>query len=158
VEPWRRAHQETDIPSVGNFEAAVYEPEDFRSLQPYQPFRERTPRDEYWGAKLVASFSDAQIAAAIAAVGYEDPRAPGVLLALLRARRDKVLRYWFARIVPLDFFRVDGGRLTFHDLAVDRGLSAARGYDVRLEARPGRVARERLEIDGGGLALDALGT
>jgi len=42
----------------------------------------------------VASFTDAQVAAAIDAAGYEDPRVKPALLALLLARRDKLVRYW----------------------------------------------------------------
>src|SRR5262249_7194296 len=107
-----------------------------RPLLPYQPFRERTQRDEYWGAKLVASFSDAQIAAAIDAAGYEDPRAQPFLLRTLIERRNKVMRYWFERVAPLDFFAIEAGELTFRDLAVDRGLEAPRAYEVRVEGGP----------------------
>ena len=156
-EPWRRARQETNIPSVGNFESQEYEPKSFRTLRPYPPFRDRTLRDDYWGAKLVASFSDAQIEAAIEAAGYEDPRAREFLLRTLIQRRDKVVRYWFGLVAPLDFFRVEGGELRFHDLAVDRGLEAPRSYDVRVEALEGRVAGERIAATGTTVALAALG-
>jgi hypothetical protein len=134
VEPWRRAHQETGIPSVGNFESKVFQPEHWEPLEQVAPFREMTLRDCYWGAKLVASFSDAQIAAAIDAARYEDPRAPAFLLQTLIERRDKVARYWFDRVVPLDFFHVEGGILRFHDLARDTGLTGAREYVAELRA------------------------
>jgi hypothetical protein len=65
AEPWRRADQASGIPSAGNIESTVYSPENFRTLVPQAAFRERTDRDAYWGAKIVASFSDAQIAAAV---------------------------------------------------------------------------------------------
>jgi hypothetical protein len=130
--PGEDARQETGIPSVGNFEAAAYDPDRFKPLQPHPAFGKRTDRDGYWGAKLVASFSDAQIAAAIDAAGYEDPRARPVLLDLLKQRRDKVLRFWFGRVAPVDFFHVDGNVLRFHDLALARGLVPARRYTARL--------------------------
>ena len=136
-EPHAKARQETGIPSVGNFESAAYHPDRFKPLQPHPAFGRRTERDGYWGAKLVASFSDAQIAAAIDAAGYEDPRAKPALLERLIERRDKVARFWFARVAPVDFFHVDGGVLRFHDLAVARGLERPRRYVVRLAQAEG---------------------
>jgi hypothetical protein len=105
----------------------------------------------------VASFSDAQIAAAIDAAGYEDPRARDFLLKTLIRRRDKVVRYWFGRVVPLDFFCIEGGALRFHDLAVDRELAAPRTYGVRVEAIEGRVPRDRFQLGGTSLELSDLG-
>lgn len=137
TEPWRDAGQETGIPSVGNFASANYEPDRFKTLMPHPAFGKRTLRDGYWGAKLVASFSDEQIAAAIAAAGYEDPRAAPVLLRILCARRDITARHWFARVAPVDYFHVDDGTLRFHDLAVDRKLASPRAYHVRLRSSRG---------------------
>jgi hypothetical protein len=139
-EPWRKAHQETGIPSVGNF-SAQFEPNHWQPLAEVAPFRKMMDRDAYWGAKLVASFTDAQIAAAIDAVGYEDPRAPEYLLRTLVERRDRVARYWFGRVAPLDFFLVENGVLRFHDLALDRGYTAPRGYEVEIDSPDERNAR-----------------
>lgn len=130
VEPWRRARQESGIPSVGNFESEVFEPNKWSPIQYVGPFREMTDGDAYWGAKLVASFSNSQIAAAIDAAGYEDPRAPAYLLRVLAERRDKIARFWFDRVAPLDFFHVEGNTLRFHDLALDLGLTGPRAYVV----------------------------
>jgi hypothetical protein len=140
TEPWRHAKQETGIPSVGNFESAHYQPDKFKPLMPHPAFGKRTFRDAYWGAKLVASFSDAQIAAAIDAAGYEDQRAKPALLKHLRERRDIVARFWFDRVAPVDFFHVDGGTLCFRDLAVDRGLERPRAYSVALRSSHGERA------------------
>lgn len=136
-EPWRRSRQETGIPSVGNYESTVFRPEDFRQLVPQPAFREMTDRDAYWGAKIVASFSDAQIAAAVESAHYEDPRAVEYLVRGLIVRRDKIARYWFARMAPLDFFEVRDGALHFHDLALDLGLAGKRAYDVSIERKGG---------------------
>jgi hypothetical protein len=133
-EPWRRARQESGIPSVGNFESEVYRPQDFRQMVPQPAFREMSDRDGYWGAKIVASFSDAQIAAAVEAAHYEDPRARDYLVRNLIVRRDKIARHWFGRVAPLDFFSVQDGALRFRDLAVDVGLAGARAYDVKVES------------------------
>lgn len=158
VEPWRRVNQETGIPSVGNFESAGLDPEDFRPLMPHAAFRECTARDAYWGAKIVASFSDAQIAAAIEAANYEDPRAREYLQKTLIERRDKVARFWFRHVVPVDFFHVSGGALHFHDLAVDRWLESPRHYEVQIKTLDGGTApRDRVDLSDTVLDLEDLG-
>jgi hypothetical protein len=158
-EPWRRARQETGIPSIGNFESEVYRPEDFTQLVPQPAFREMTDRDGYWGAKIVASFSDAQIAAAVEAAHYEDPRARDCLVRNLIVRRDKIARHWFGRVAPLDFFSVDDGALRFHDLAVDVGLESARGYDVEVESMGGGAPRDQhVHVNGALLPLTDFGS
>ena len=157
-EPWRQARQETGIPSVGNYESAVYRPEDFKQLVPQPAFREMTDRDGYWGAKIVSSFSDAQIAAAVEAAHYEDPRARDYLVQNLIVRRDKIARHWFGRVAPLDFFSVRDGALLFHDLAVDVGLLSVRAYDVEVESAGGREPRkQRVHLSGAELPLSNLG-
>ncbi|MEP7028361.1 MAG: hypothetical protein ABI960_07190 [Candidatus Eisenbacteria bacterium] len=154
-EPWRRIPREVPIPSLGNFESQVWQPNQFKSLQPHGAFHEMTAGDAYWGAKLVASFSDAQIAAAIDAVGYEDPRVKPAMLQLLKERRDKIMRYWFAKVVPLDFFEVKSGQLRFRDLAVDRGIASPRAYSIHVEG-PG-IAQEHLSASETALDLAQLG-
>jgi hypothetical protein len=159
VEPWRRARQETGNPSVGNFESEVYEPADFTPQQAHPCFREMTDRDGYWGAKIVASFSDAQVAAAVDAARYEDPRAREYLVRCLIERRDKVARHWFGRVAPLDFFTVREGALRFHDLAVDVGLAEPRGYEVEVESEGGAgPAHRHLHLGGAEVALQDLGS
>jgi len=154
VEPWRRAHQETDVPSVGRLESSVFRPDKFAPGVPDPAFREMTDRDAYWGAKIVASFSDAQIRAAVDAAHYEDPRAPPILVQNLIERRNKIARYWFGKVAPLDFFEVRGGALHFHDLAVDMGLNAARHYSACIEF--GRGQRRIVPLASPDLALQGL--
>ncbi len=158
VEPWRRARQETGIPSVGNFESAVYKPAKFKALVQHPAFREMTDRDGYWGAKIVASFSNAQIAAAVDAVHYEDPRSAPYLVRCLIERRDKTARYWFDRVAPLDFFSVRDGVLRFHDLAVDVGLAQPRAYEVKARSPEGGVSMgEKARLSDTALLLIDLG-
>lgn len=157
AEPWRRARQETGIPTVGNFESEVWQPNQFKPIQPHPAFRLRTERDGYWGAKLVASFSDNQIRAAIDAAGYDDPRARDFLARQLIERRDKTARYWFSQVAPLDFFHVAAGELHFHDLAVDRGLEARRHYEVRLAKSDGKPSARRWNVADPAFTLAHLG-
>jgi hypothetical protein len=153
-EPWRRARQETGIPSIGRFESEVFSPGKFVPELPSPAFRAMTDRDAYWGAKIVASFSDAQIRAAVDAARYEDPRARDFLVRNLIERRDKIARYWFGRVAPLDFFAAENGAVRFHDLALDMGLTPARRYDVEIE----RGGRGHVLLSSPDLPLRSLGT
>lgn len=156
VEPWRKIDQDTGVPSIGNFASEGFEPDDWRPLQDLAPFREKELGDLYWGAKLVASFSDAQIRAAIDAAGYRDPRAPDLLFRILQERRDAIAREWFDRVAPLDFFTVEGGNLRFHDLAVDIGIASAREYEARVTS-PGSETARVVRLRDNALPLSALG-
>ena len=149
---WRSARQETGIPSVGRFESDTFQPRHFTTEVPNPAFRLMTDRDAYWGAKIVASFSDAQIRAAVNAAHYEDPRATGFLVRNLIQRRDTICRYWFGRTAPLDFFTTKDGQLRFHDLAEDRGLVGARKYIVAI------AGGGRLRISTPVLPLEELGS
>src|SRR5262249_29642169 len=57
-------------PAVGWYPSDGWSPEDFRTVFPLPAHVRMTDRDGYWGAKIVTSFSDAQIRAAVAAGGY----------------------------------------------------------------------------------------
>ncbi|HYQ88027.1 MAG TPA: hypothetical protein VEU09_00190 [Candidatus Binatia bacterium] len=157
VDPWMRAHENSGIPSVGNFESEVFHPQHFATEQQEAAFREMTDADAYWGAKIVASFSDAQIAAAVGSAHYEDPRATEFLVQNLKERREKITRFWFGRVAPLDFFWMDGGVLRFHDLAQDIGLTGARAYDVKIESEGGRAAPGRLTLSGASIDTQNFG-
>ena len=157
-EPWRRARQKSGIPSVGNFESDVYKPQDFKQLVPHPAFREMTDRDGYWGAKIVASFSDEQIEAAVAAANYDEPRASEFIVRNLIVRRDKIARHWFDRVAPLDFFEVEDGALRFHDIAVDIGLAPARAYEVDVEVTGGRDPEDgKVSLRRPAMSLEAFG-
>jgi hypothetical protein len=130
VEPWRKVKQESGMPSVGNFDAEGFKPKGWKGYQVIPPWREMTRADAYWGAKVVASFTDAQIRAAIDAAGYEDPAAKDYLFRILAERRNRIARTWFKEVTPLDFFVVERNSLRFRDLAVDVGVAKPREYEV----------------------------
>jgi hypothetical protein len=105
----------------------------------------------------VASFSDGQIAAAVDAGDYDDPRARTFLVRCLIERRDKIARYWFDRVAPLDFFAVEGQVLRFHDLAQEIGLAGERAYDVEIESSgPGGRTSKRVHVLRPGLPLQGI--
>jgi hypothetical protein len=97
------------------------------------------------------SFTDSQLAAVVELARYSDPKAGAYLLRILKERRNKIGKYWFDRVNPLDRFTLiynDEGdqELYFEDLAVATGLwniqSSSYLYDIRFgeeEVADGRI-------------------
>jgi hypothetical protein len=95
------------FPSVGNYNADHFDPGSWRPKFPNAAMLARTKRDGFWGARLVASFTDSQLAAVLRAT-YLPREAGAELFRVLVARRDSVARYWFSKVGGLDRFSVDG--------------------------------------------------
>jgi len=115
---WRRLSMDHGFSEVGYLEWTEFEPDNFRTLQPTWWFGNRTPRDNYWGAKIVGAFRDEHIEAIVDEAGYIDPGAADYVKSALRIRRDMIVRFFFEQTPPLDFFRPDGDGLRFEDLGL----------------------------------------
>jgi len=150
--PWERLDTARAGPSVGYYSAANFDPGGWAPLRPNPAFEERTARDGYWGAKLVASFSDDQLRAVVAAGEYSDPRAADAILQALRDRRDASLRHWFGRVTPIEqpVVRCDGEDLmvSFQDYAVRYGVAEAAEtrYEVALVHEEAGLRRQAEDV------------
>jgi hypothetical protein len=80
------------------------------------------PDDEFWAAKQVMAFTNEQIRAIVKVAQYSDPRAEQYIADTLIARRDKIGKAYFQKVLPLDRFAVEDGNLVFHDLAREHGM------------------------------------
>jgi hypothetical protein len=121
VPRWQRVHY-PDIPSVGGFDYVAFQPDAWKPDYPNQAFRNRLPDDEFWAAKQVMALSDEQIRGIVKVAQYSDPRAEDYVAKALIARRDKIVRHYFARVLPLDRFSVQENQLNFHDLGREFGI------------------------------------
>src|SRR5262252_9704377 len=111
-----------EYPSIGYLEDETFDPGRWVPHVPNPAFENLTNRDGYWGAKIVAAFTDTQIAAAVRAGKYSNPAAEKKLIEMLEHRRDRIAKYWFKRVAPLDRFHLERNNLIFDDLAVRAGL------------------------------------
>jgi hypothetical protein len=121
VPRWQRV-QYPKIPSVGGLDYVAFQPDEWKPDYPNQAFRNRLPDDEFWAAKQVMALSDEQIRGIVKVAQYSDPRAEDYIVRALIARRDKIGRHYFAKVLPLDRFSIQEGRLNFDDLAKDQGI------------------------------------
>lgn len=108
--------------ALGYFENETFRPDGWVPTYPNVAFNRATARDAYWGAKIVMSFSDDDIAAAVETARYSNPDAAKELTRLLIERRDMIGHFWYQKVNPLDKFWMDPNGLHFTDLAVSGGL------------------------------------
>jgi hypothetical protein len=132
---WRRLQQPEGLDEVGYFESEVFRPEAFKPLKPNAAFANLTDRDGYWAAKIISAFEDAHIEAIVAEGEYANPEASRWIARVLAERRDKIARYWFDRVPPLDFFVNEGGVVHFHDLGAEPLSDPRGGLERRAAAR-----------------------
>jgi hypothetical protein len=128
--PWERVHYPY-LPSIGNIESQLFDPDDWKPDYPNPAFLSRQPDDDFWAAKIVMAFTDDDIRAIVETAKFSDPAAAEYLITTLAQRRDKILRTFFSKLLPLDHFRIENGELLFDDLAVNNGFVPARNYEVR---------------------------
>ena len=131
---WRKVKRPEGLEEVGYYESAEFDPQEWKPLNPNAAFANLTHRDGYWAAKIVSAFTDAHIEALVAEGHYRNPEAARWIAREMAARRDKIARYWFDHVPPLDFFATDREWYRFHDLGVERGIypEATSAYRIRL--------------------------
>ena len=137
-------------PSIGYFESEVFHAGRWSPTYPNPAFQRRTNRDGYWGAKIVMSFSDEEIAAMVKTGRLSNSGAEAELNRLLIERRDIIGRYWFDKINPLDRFSIDSKGMKFEDLAVSGKLASLSEttYRYRLLNHRGKAIGSEKILDG----------
>lgn len=144
---WRRLRRQRHRqikrwPGLGWLPAEGFEARSFRPHLGNPAFARADDRDRFWGARLVASLTTAQLRTVVAEAMLPKAEARR-LLAALSLRRRAVLRYTLAARAPLDGYRRLGamGRLCFTDLWRREGYDGDRlvTYQVRLRSNQGLV-------------------
>jgi hypothetical protein len=140
--------QVADLPAAGWFPARDFDPDEYRPRTKVPAHMHRTARDLYWGAKVVTSFSDAQLDAIVATAGMPARDAAYISYAL-RARRDVIGRRYLRTVTAVEdpVVSTGGDEVCFEDLAIARGYAAWREvhYAVAVADGAGRplLATER---------------
>lgn len=117
-------------PALGQIEYPRFEPEKWKPNYPNPAFVNRLPDDTYWAAKKVMSFTDEHIRGIVKEAQYSDPEAEKWIVTYLTHRRDIIGQTYFSRVLPLDAFKLEAGKLTFEDLEIRYGLVKQRDYQV----------------------------
>ena len=142
--PWAYGVDEAPrYPSVGYYRADVFQPSGWVMTYPNPAFQRMTVRDAFWGAKMVTSFTDEDLRAIVETAKMSNPEAESYLLDVLKKRRDRTGRYWFAKVNPLDRFRVAEER------AAQRPLRAGTGGESNAPAAPLELRFDDLMVEAG---------
>jgi hypothetical protein len=142
VPKWAKAKY-PDIPAVGAFESAMFDPERWVPEYPNAAFINMDSNDAFWAAKQVMSFGDEEIRAIVATGEFSSAKAEEWVVQCLKERRNKVGRTFFSRVAALDRFDVNNGRLAFVDLEASH-FGTARPLKVQwhtLDNRTGTLRR-----------------
>jgi hypothetical protein len=112
---------------VGLFESRTFDPGAWKPDYPsYVPFLTADRFDKFWATKILMRFTREQVRAIVETGRLSDPRATAYMTDTLVARQRAIGAYWFARVNPLDRFKVSAGRLCFDDLAIVHRFATAR--------------------------------
>jgi len=144
---WARARF-VKKPALGMIEHPTFEPELWKPNYPNPAFQNRLPDDEYWAAKKVMAFSDEAIAAIINEGQFSDSAATELLTDYLIKRRDRIGEVYFAKVLPLESFRIEAGQLKFEDLQLKHGLIDSRDYSISW-SRFDNASEQHAAINGG---------
>jgi hypothetical protein len=118
-------------PSVGWFESESFVPSEWKANYPNSAFSNMQPDDAFWGARLVARFSDPILRAIVEAAGYDDREAVDYLVRTLARRRDIITRQWLNGVNPVvDVSLSPTGTLTFSNAAVAAGVATHGSYTI----------------------------
>jgi hypothetical protein len=125
---WMKAKY-PNLPEVGAFEAMTFDPDAWTTNHSIAPFANRLPDDAFWAARQVMAFTDEDIRA-IVQTGQYSKAAEDWITGVLIERRNRIGRTFFARVLPLDRFRVTADTLEFDDLGVTYRFTSPRTYTV----------------------------
>ena len=123
--PWED-REPSRIRGVGLYSIRAYDPATWKPNTPAQlPVIWADRFDQFWGSKILIRFTRDQLAAAVDAARFTDPRAAPYLVATLIARQRRTAHHWFRRVNPIDELVIEDGRLCFTDLALRHRLETA---------------------------------
>ncbi len=115
-QPWRLETRTLRYPSVGHYESRTFAPRRWKQNFPLLAFENMTDADGYWAARIVGSFTDEQIDAAVATGELSDPEAARYLASRIKERRDRIMQTYAQRTAGLDRFRLEqcGAAVVLH--------------------------------------------
>ena len=129
--PWYHVSPPPMPEVFGYFGTEHFVPSAWRGGYRNAAFQDMTVRDALWAVRIIARFSDEDVAAIVKRGRIADPKAEAFLIDTLIKRRDTILKEYLTRYTPLDRFTLErapaGDRtqsLCFEDLALATKVSA----------------------------------
>ena len=115
-----------------------------------QPFQDMTEADGAWMARILARFTRAHVEAAVRAGDLTAHLHRVFLVDTLMARRDRILRRYFAKLSPLTDLSIAGDRLCAVDLARQHQVFPAFRYTASTRRGDGAATPSTTEAGADG--------
>jgi hypothetical protein len=112
--PWERQQLTGGV--FNYFSARDFDPEQWRGEYPNPAFMRMTEQDGAWMARILASFTNELVTAAVK-VGQYDVASERYLIETLIQRRDAILKRYFSRVSPISRITVNERGICGVDLA-----------------------------------------
>ncbi len=156
-EPWED-RQPSRLRGIALFSADHYDPAYWKPAMPSQlPVIWADRFDKLWASKILIRFTRDQIAAAVDAARFSDPRSARYMVDTLVARQRITAAHWFRQTSPVDNVGIVDERLCFTDLAILHRLDPRGAYTVdTFDPRGRRVATTTITTDINGRACPSL--
>lgn len=106
----------TPWPSVGAWDAAYFQPDEWKERYPFTPVRLSQPADNYWAAKIVAALTRDHIAALVHAAHYPDSTVADYVIDTFMERRRIILEHYLHQVSPIETSGFFDGHLRVIDL------------------------------------------
>jgi hypothetical protein len=100
----------------------LFDPEEWKNDYPNPAFIRMTPRDAFWAAKLIMSFTREELEAIVETGDFSDPDNAAYFLDVLVERQLKCGEFGINGVNPLDDFRVIDDRLEFTNMSNKYGF------------------------------------
>jgi hypothetical protein len=134
---WERV-EKSPTTIFGYYSDQEFDPENWYGMYPNPAFQRMTERDGAWMARIIARFTDADLATLSIAGNFTDPAQTQFLIRAMAARRDLIVKRYLARVSPITDLAVDKDELCGVDLARRSGVFAPAlfAYRARASDRP----------------------
>ncbi len=132
--PWRHIQYRV-YPAVGRYEAAHFEPDQWKTEYTNPAFVRMLTDDALWATRILMRFTNKVIRAIVHTGRITDPEAEDYLVDTLIQRRDKIIRHFLTLINPLSDFRISEeqplSQLEFRNLGVEANVSGIASYQYQ---------------------------
>ncbi len=148
AEPWENVKSKSYTLAGPYYDSENFDPSKWKPLVPSACFSQLTPQDIFWAAKIISSFGEEHLSAAIRQGQITSSAASQYLTQVLKDRRKAIIEWGFSQVCPVDdislTFKRQGLVLKFMNLAVKNSIvkPADIKYRFRILDRKRNVLRD----------------
>lgn len=118
---------------------AKFNPAKWNTAYPNAAFAYMTPRDAFWAANILMQIPDKAIETVVKSARYPNEKIEKYVIRTLIARKNKIGRYWFDKINPLDNFvltqKSKNITIDFEDLYIKYNFGSKENTSYRYSLR-----------------------